>query len=141
MDRSQEKLGRNDPCSCGSGKKFKHCCARKADQRAKFQDSVFKGVFLLLGPLVAILGITIAVASFRRGPAEDGSYDRVWNSAHGHWHAILGDGSEVEVEPGMGWVPEHGHFHRAQAPSDTLRRHVTSQLDQRIEDAEVETVE
>jgi Predicted metal-binding protein related to the C-terminal domain of SecA len=20
------KLGRNDPCSCGSGKKYKHCC-------------------------------------------------------------------------------------------------------------------
>ncbi len=24
--RSQPKLGRNDPCSCGSGKKFKKCC-------------------------------------------------------------------------------------------------------------------
>jgi len=22
----ESKLGRNDPCSCGSGKKFKHCC-------------------------------------------------------------------------------------------------------------------
>jgi SWIM/SEC-C metal-binding protein len=21
------KIGRNDPCPCGSGKKFKHCCA------------------------------------------------------------------------------------------------------------------
>ena len=21
------KLGRNDPCNCGSGKKYKHCCA------------------------------------------------------------------------------------------------------------------
>lgn len=21
------KVGRNDPCTCGSGKKFKHCCA------------------------------------------------------------------------------------------------------------------
>ena len=26
--RSQPKLGRNDPCYCGSGKKFKHCCGR-----------------------------------------------------------------------------------------------------------------
>ena len=25
---SQEKLGRNDPCHCGSGRKFKHCCGR-----------------------------------------------------------------------------------------------------------------
>jgi uncharacterized protein YecA (UPF0149 family) len=22
-------IGRNDPCICGSGKKFKHCCAGK----------------------------------------------------------------------------------------------------------------
>ncbi|NSW90951.1 MAG: DUF1841 family protein [Firmicutes bacterium] len=24
-----EKVGRNDPCPCGSGKKFKHCCINK----------------------------------------------------------------------------------------------------------------
>jgi len=24
--RSEPKLGRNDPCFCGSGKKFKKCC-------------------------------------------------------------------------------------------------------------------
>ena len=23
------KIGRNDPCSCGSGKKFKKCCINK----------------------------------------------------------------------------------------------------------------
>jgi preprotein translocase subunit SecA len=22
------KVGRNEPCSCGSGKKYKHCCGR-----------------------------------------------------------------------------------------------------------------
>ena len=25
----EEKLGRNDPCPCGSGKRFKKCCLRK----------------------------------------------------------------------------------------------------------------
>ena len=24
----REKVGRNDPCPCGSGKKYKRCCAR-----------------------------------------------------------------------------------------------------------------
>lgn len=24
-----QKIGRNDPCSCGSGKKYKHCCMNK----------------------------------------------------------------------------------------------------------------
>jgi hypothetical protein len=26
----KQKIGRNDPCPCGSGKKFKNCCMRKA---------------------------------------------------------------------------------------------------------------
>ena len=26
--RSAPKVGRNDPCPCGSGKKYKHCCGR-----------------------------------------------------------------------------------------------------------------
>jgi len=24
-----EKIGRNDPCPCGSGKKYKQCCGKK----------------------------------------------------------------------------------------------------------------
>jgi len=27
--RSQERIGRNDPCPCGSGRKFKKCCYGK----------------------------------------------------------------------------------------------------------------
>ncbi|MEA4922129.1 MAG: SEC-C metal-binding domain-containing protein [Eubacteriaceae bacterium] len=26
----EKKVGRNDPCPCGSGKKYKHCCGRNA---------------------------------------------------------------------------------------------------------------
>lgn len=26
--RSAPKIGRNDPCSCGSGKKYKKCCGQ-----------------------------------------------------------------------------------------------------------------
>ncbi|MDD4364029.1 MAG: SEC-C metal-binding domain-containing protein, partial [Atribacterota bacterium] len=26
---SKKKIGRNDPCTCGSGKKYKHCCGKK----------------------------------------------------------------------------------------------------------------
>ena len=28
--RATPKIGRNDPCPCGSGKKYKHCCGRSA---------------------------------------------------------------------------------------------------------------
>jgi hypothetical protein len=30
------KVGRNDPCPCGSGKKFKKCCANKTLGSRKF---------------------------------------------------------------------------------------------------------
>ena len=26
----EDKVGRNDPCPCGSGKKYKKCCGRNA---------------------------------------------------------------------------------------------------------------
>ena len=26
--RNERKVGRNEPCPCGSGKKYKHCCGR-----------------------------------------------------------------------------------------------------------------
>ncbi len=28
--RAAQKVGRNDPCPCGSGKKYKHCCGKNA---------------------------------------------------------------------------------------------------------------
>ena len=28
VHRSQPKVGRNDPCPCGSGKKYKKCCLK-----------------------------------------------------------------------------------------------------------------
>ena len=44
-----QKIGRNDPCPCGSGKKYKHCCLRKAEatdlawRRLRRADDRFAG--------------------------------------------------------------------------------------------------
>jgi SEC-C motif-containing protein len=35
--RDTPKIGRNDPCTCGSGKKFKKCCAQAAAEPADQQ--------------------------------------------------------------------------------------------------------
>lgn len=35
-----KKVGRNDPCPCGSGKKYKKCCEERLSHRKKFQASV-----------------------------------------------------------------------------------------------------
>jgi len=29
--KTEERVGRNEPCPCGSGKKFKKCCMKKQD--------------------------------------------------------------------------------------------------------------
>jgi preprotein translocase subunit SecA len=28
ITRDEEKVGRNDPCPCGSGQKYKKCCGK-----------------------------------------------------------------------------------------------------------------
>jgi hypothetical protein len=37
-----QKVGRNDPCPCGSGKKFKKCCEEKMI-RKKFSAELISG--------------------------------------------------------------------------------------------------
>jgi preprotein translocase subunit SecA len=34
--REERRIGRNDPCPCGSGKKYKKCCSRKGNGAASF---------------------------------------------------------------------------------------------------------
>ena len=33
--RNEKKIGRNDPCPCGSGKKYKNCCLKKDQEEAR----------------------------------------------------------------------------------------------------------
>ncbi|ABW25457.1 SEC-C metal-binding domain-containing protein [Acaryochloris marina] len=38
----QEKLGRKDPCPCGSGRKFKHCCMQSGRFDGSLRDYYFR---------------------------------------------------------------------------------------------------
>lgn len=44
------KLNRNDPCLCGSGKKYKKCCERKDQERRKKKFEGVRG--LRIDPLI-----------------------------------------------------------------------------------------
>lgn len=39
--RSEPKIGRNEPCPCGSGKKYKKCCLDKAAKPVTFTPALF----------------------------------------------------------------------------------------------------
>ncbi|NGX38823.1 MAG: hypothetical protein KR126chlam1_00136 [Chlamydiae bacterium] len=38
-----KKVGRNDPCPCGSGKKYKKCCEERLGPKRKFQATILSG--------------------------------------------------------------------------------------------------
>jgi hypothetical protein len=103
---------RNDPCSCGSGKKYKQCCARS--ERARDSQWMIYGVGGLLAVgLVWGLGSAIVDSS---SPAEPPATPagKVWNEEHGHFHdASLLPTPGSAPTGGQVWSEEHGHFHDA----------------------------
>ncbi len=70
--------GRNDPCPCGSGKKFKQCCASKKDRSSRALAAV-----LIAGVVLAI----IVIVSNARRASNSGM---VWSPEHGHYHDASG---------------------------------------------------
>lgn len=50
-----EKVGRNDPCPCGSGKKYKQCCLLKDQQKAtSFEKRKFTAKVISAGGALAV---------------------------------------------------------------------------------------
>ena len=78
------KTGRNDPCPCGSGKKYKHCCEAKATERT---TSLTKWIIVLLGAFV-LLGAVGVIAALLSGNSSNAPPGRVWSPEHGHWHNV-----------------------------------------------------
>lgn len=74
------KVGRNDLCSCGSGKKFKKCCeAKQGRSRGALIMAVLVGV-LLIGGIVSV------AVNFSTDAAHEVKTSGVWSAEHGHYH-------------------------------------------------------
>jgi hypothetical protein len=71
-------IGRNAPCPCGSGKKYKHCCALKA-QKMPFSSRVLMSVI----GLILLTGAVVMVMSLDDEPTGP---RRVWSEEHQHFH-------------------------------------------------------
>ncbi len=112
------KTGRNDPCPCGSGKKYKRCCEGKSSRQELLYS---KGLLALLGVLFVLVVGGIAAAFYSSDPSRAGT--RVWSAEHGHWHDVGGEGAGSggplvprppgPAPPGQVWSPQHGHWHDA----------------------------
>lgn len=73
-------IGRNEPCTCGSGRKYKRCCALKA-QKASLGSRIAISV-------IGLMLLTGAVYMFVSINDDDQALqpERVWSEEHGHWH-------------------------------------------------------
>lgn len=74
------KLGRNDLCACGSGKKFKNCCEGKT-------PSAKSGRVLMIVVAAMVLGgVAAGVLAFRESSSAGPMPGKVWSPEHGHYH-------------------------------------------------------
>lgn len=77
------KIGRNDPCPCGSGRKYKHCCAGKAGKLSA-------GSWATLAAIAAAAAVLLFFL----------------------YNLTQSDGTRIPTcPPGQVWSPEHGHCH------------------------------
>ena len=120
------KPGRNDPCPCGSGKKYKHCCEAKTGPMSRHKSLVLVAAVLVIAGGAwmgrALFTSDAGQGSFSQqpGPAPAG---KVWSAEHGHWHdaapgrSQAGSGQASFPQPpgpvpaGKVWSAEHGHWH------------------------------
>jgi hypothetical protein len=73
------KVGRNDACPCGSGKKYKRCCEARESNRGP------KPLIIVAVAAALVAAIIAGIMSAREdagGPADG----RTWSAEHGHYH-------------------------------------------------------
>lgn len=75
--------GRNDPCPCGSGKKYKHCCMNR---EGLLSSSVQSNLFMVLTLAVGLAFAGIMFSQCGQANRPDCPPGQVWSEAHGHCH-------------------------------------------------------
>lgn len=71
------KVGRNESCPCGSGKKYKHCCESRSSGN---RMSSLMIVVIAVAIVAAILASVFTEGDTSAGPG------KVWSAEHGHYH-------------------------------------------------------
>jgi hypothetical protein len=74
-------VGRNASCPCGSGKKYKRCCALKKGKTSVGGWAAISAIGLML-----LAGAVIMLSSLGDLDSEPTGPRRVWSEEHGHWH-------------------------------------------------------
>ncbi len=106
-----EKANRNQPCPCGSGKKYKNCCSGKGLRFAK-KDRSKMIIWIIAGIGIIIAGVVISNKFLSSSSQPAPIITQPFNSQSSSQQS----GSVPQPGPapeGKVWVPEHGHWHDA----------------------------
>ena len=94
------KPGRNDPCHCGSGNKYKKCCLAKdeAAERDRLIDAQARRAERAAGPRLPVRELTAAVAARLRMAEEEDAYEDELDAASNAVVQLVGAAKLDEAE-------------------------------------------
>jgi tetratricopeptide (TPR) repeat protein len=97
---SMAKPGRNDPCHCGSGNKYKKCCRAKdeAAERDRLIDAQARRAERAAGPRLPVRELTAAVAARLRMAEEEDAYEDELDAASNAVVQLVGAAKLDEAE-------------------------------------------
>ncbi len=92
-----KELGRNEPCHCGSGKKYKNCHMGRSGEISSNKNVLFISLFAI----ILAIAVFSVVYNWDKGPSTSNS-----NTNQSQTPPPSG-----EAPPGKVWSEEHGHYH------------------------------
>ena len=82
LARKPPKVGRNEPCPCGSGKKFKKCCLNPQPQKMRRIEVFRNGEWITIGRLVMVkAGERFRMFESEGEPVKDKAGNTEWIAA------------------------------------------------------------
>ncbi len=131
---TKARVGRNDPCPCGSGKKYKHCHGRGGATRP-----VILPPWGMIGIVVVVVGAVALLWNTMRKPGTDASRAPLVSrgatappaGANAPPGALEPRDWQYDPRQNQYWDPVHRHWHNGAPPLDTAafadsERHVSS---------------
>ena len=94
-----KEIGRNDPCHCGSGKKYKNCHMGKSEGVTSNKSLMYISIFAFI---LAIAAFSIYY-NWDKTPTSTGTRSNT--------NQTLTSPPAGEAPPGKVWSAEHGHWH------------------------------
>ncbi len=80
------KIGRNEPCHCGSGKKYKDCHLQVGEQKKSPNTKMIIGILVAIVTIIIVVVTLLSIQTSGNKAPGEAPAGKVWSPEHGHWH-------------------------------------------------------